>query len=125
VFETFLSDARQTEADLWEIRNWFDHMKAQEEGTTPPREFSCALAHGHSIHQPVSTAPADDPNLVGIWHEYSAALAAGQELLDWFVLACNSEVAVFSSHDYTERRFDATIALSQAEHVVTALEAMQ
>jgi hypothetical protein len=119
--ETFLSDARQTEADLAEIRNWIDQADYSQGIWT----LSCAPVHGHSIHQPVSTAPAADPNLAGIWHEYSAALASGQEILDWFVQACTGEKLVLRSMDFTPKRDLTFDVLSQAENVVRALEALQ
>ena len=118
VAAAFLNDARQTTADLLEVKVWFDRLAGSE-------SVSCAIVFDHSIHQPVSTAPAADPDLVGIWHEYQAAMAIGQDCLNWLVDFCAGGGGTIGGNDFWDRRQSTSRALSQAEHVVQALEALQ
>ncbi len=118
VVATFLSDARLTTANLMDIKIWFDRLAGGE-------SVSCATVCDHSIHRPVSNTPAADPDLVDIWHEYEAAMANGQDCLNWLVEFCASGGGNMSGNDFMTRRTLSSQALSQGEHVVQALDALQ
>lgn len=118
VLSTFLSDARQTQADLLEVKIWFDRLAGSE-------SVPCSTVFGHSIHTPVSAAPAQDPELVGIWHEYQGALGSGQLCLQWLVDFCSAGGGTIDYGTFWDRRALSSDALSRAEHVVQALEALR
>jgi hypothetical protein len=118
VLSTFLSDARQTQADLLEVKIWFDRLAGSE-------SVACSTVFAHSIHTPVSNAPAQDPELVEIWHEYEGALASGQLCLQWLVDFCSAGGGTIDYGTFWDRRELSSDALSRAEHVVQALEARQ
>jgi hypothetical protein len=115
---TFLSDARWTQADLLEIKVWFDRLAGGE-------SVSCNTILSHGVHLPVSAAPGQNPDLVGVWNEYQAAIADGQQCLQWLVDFCNSGGGTIDYGTFWNRRDLSSSALSHAEHVVQALEAMQ
>jgi hypothetical protein len=118
VLSTFLSDARQTQGDLLEVKIWFDRLAGSE-------SVACSTVFGHSIHTPVSSAPAQDPQLVGIWREYEGALASGQLCLQWLVDFCAAGGGNIDYGTFWDRRALSSDALSHAEHVVQSLEALQ
>lgn len=115
---TFLADARQTQSDLLEVKIWFDRLAGGE-------TVSCATVIAHSIHRPSSAAPAQVADLVPIWNEYQAAIANGQQCLQWLVDFCSQGGGNIDAGTFWDRRGLSSDALSHCEHVVQALESAQ
>jgi hypothetical protein len=112
---TFLADARQTQGDLMEIKIWFDRLAGEE--TIP-----CSTVYAHAIHRPSSTAPASVPDLAPTWNEYQAAIADGQNCLQWLVDFCDAGGGTIDYGTFWDRRALSSSALSRCEHVVQTLE---
>jgi cytoskeletal protein RodZ len=115
VVATFLADSRQTQADLTEIKIWFDRLAASE-------RVMCSTVFDHSIHTPASTAPSTVDDLVPIWNEYQQAIAEGQQCFQWLLDFCASGGGTMDAGTFWDRRTLSANALSHAEHVVQALE---
>jgi hypothetical protein len=118
LLSTFLADARQTQADLATVEAWFDQLAGGETVAG-----SGVLAH--SIHLPVSVAPGQDPDLADMWDKYHAAIADGQQCLQWLIDFCASGGGTMDDDALRVRRELLSSALRHAEHVVQALEALQ
>ncbi len=117
VAATFLADARQTKDDLVVIKGWFDNMAGG-------RAVYCSTIYAHSIHRPSSSAPASVPELAPIWNEYQGAIADGQLCLQWMIDFCDQGGGIIDESTFWDRRELSSSALSRAEHVVQALEAI-
>ncbi len=102
--------------DLMVIKIWFDKLAGGE-------SIACSTVIEHSIHQPVSAAPAQVPDLVPIWNEYQSALATGQQCLDWLWLFCLAGGGGMDDGTFWGVWDLSSAALSQSQHVVQALEA--
>lgn len=115
VVSTFLSDARQTKDDLLEVKIWFDRLAGGE-------SVPCNTILAHSIHPPSSAAPAQVPDLIPTWNEYQAAIANGQQCLQWLIDFCNAGGGTIDTGTFWDRRTLSADALSHCEHVVQDLE---
>ena len=115
VVSTFLADARQTKDDLLEVKVWFDRLAGGE-------SVPCSTILAHSIHRPSSTAPAQVPDLSPTWNEYQAAIADGQQCLQWLIDFCNAGGGTIDNSTFWDRRTLSADALSHCEHVVQDLE---
>ncbi|MBU0705319.1 MAG: hypothetical protein KKC18_15830, partial [Chloroflexi bacterium] len=115
VVSTFLSDARQTQDDLSKVKVWFDRMAGGE-------TVQCSTILAHYIHRPSSTAPAQVPDLSPTWNEYQAAIANGQQCLQWLIDFCNAGGGTIDNSTFWDRRTLSADALSHCEHVVQDLE---
>jgi hypothetical protein len=112
---TFLADARQSKDDLMGIKVWFDRLAGGE-------SIACSTVYAHGIHRPISSAPAQDPNLAPTWNEYQAAIADGQKCLQWLVDFCDAGGGTIDQGTFWNRRDLSSSALSRCEHVVRTLE---
>jgi hypothetical protein len=113
----FLGDARATQGDLLEVKNWFDRLAGQE-------QIACSTVYGHGIFRSGRSSAANVPELAPIWAEYQAAIGNGQTCLDWLVAFCRAGGGNIDSQTFWDRRELSSSALSHCEHVVQALEAM-
>jgi hypothetical protein len=115
VVGTFLADSQRTQADLSEIKIWFDRLAAGE-------RVQCSTVSQHAIHTPSSTAPATVEELVPIWNEYQQAIAQGQQCFQWLLDFCASGGGMMDVETFWDQRTVSANALSHVEHVVHALE---
>jgi hypothetical protein len=118
VAAALLADARQTRDDLMQVKVWFDRMAGSE-------SVSCATVIAHTIHLPSSTAPGQVPQLASPWNEYQAAIADGQQCLQWLKDFCVQGGGTLDVAMFNDRRSLSASALSRCEHAVQALESGQ
>jgi len=111
-----LDDARASEEDLLAIKLWFDGIAGGE-------PFPCRAIYRHAIHRPASAAVP--LALVSFWGEYQAALDTGEGCLRRMIELCDAGGGTPNGRTFWNLRGLSSSALSQCEHVVRAMEAIE